>query len=491
LAYFTNYGPLVDVVAPGVNIYSSTASSDSSYANYSGTSMAAPHVTGLVGLVWSADPGLTGDVVKAAIVDSAHESGRAIADTRSNIPADERLTYYLTDAKAAMDKAIGGAGSPVAGVTLSKASATIGVGGTLTLIATVLPSNAANKSVTWQSSNTAVATVANGLVMGMSAGAADITVTTMDGGKTATCSVTVVAGDWIPATSISLSATSMAIPRYASETLVATVLPDNATDNGVAWWSSNDGIASVSDGVVTGHANGAAMITATTMDGGVRASCSVTVVAPISISIYPKTATLTHGSSRTFTATVTGGTGNTAVTWTASGGSVTQGGAYTAPAISGAYTVTATSQENPSRSASATVTVIHDGTVTIVNPPKGLFMDGTATFHASVELLANDVTWTATGGTMDPQSGEFTAPGAPGTVTITAASVQEPLIKASVQVKVSTAFFDENTETDPQLLRLAKSFGSAARSDLDKYDFDGSGRVDDGDLDMLFAEMGW
>jgi hypothetical protein len=44
---------------------------------------------------------------------------------------------------------------------------------------------------------------------------------------------------------------------------------------------------------------------------------------------------------------------------------------------------------------------------------------------------------------------------------------------------------------EPQLLGLAAAFGSAAATDLDRYDFDGSGAVGDGDLDMLSAEMGW
>lgn len=77
-------------------------------------------------------------------------------------------------------------------VSVSPATASIEVGETVQLTETVLPSNATDKSVTWQSSNTAVATVgADGLVTGVSAGSATITVTTVDGGFTATCAVTV------------------------------------------------------------------------------------------------------------------------------------------------------------------------------------------------------------------------------------------------------------------------------------------------------------
>ena len=79
----------------------------------------------------------------------------------------------------------------VTGVTLDRNSASIEAGSTLQLTATVSPSNATNKTVSWSSSNTSVATVSNGLVTAVSAGSATITVTTADGGYTATCAVTV------------------------------------------------------------------------------------------------------------------------------------------------------------------------------------------------------------------------------------------------------------------------------------------------------------
>jgi hypothetical protein len=111
-------------------------------------------------------------------------------------------------------------------------------------------------------------------------------------------------------------------------------------------------------------------------------------------------------------------------------------------------------------------------------------------FAASVTGLADTaVAWTATGGAFSGSA--YTAPAAPGTYTITAASVQEPSIAASVQVKVSTAGFDGNAKASPDLLGIANAFGSASAGDLDKYDFDASGRIDDGDLAMLFDEMGW
>lgn len=81
----------------------------------------------------------------------------------------------------------------VTGVTLNQNSASIEVGDTLQLTATVSPSNATNKAVTWSSNHTNIATVSNGLVTGVAAGSATITVTTSDGSYTATCTVTVTA----------------------------------------------------------------------------------------------------------------------------------------------------------------------------------------------------------------------------------------------------------------------------------------------------------
>ena len=79
----------------------------------------------------------------------------------------------------------------VTGVSLDKTSAELEVDGTLKLTATVEPANATNPNVSWSSTNVEVATVENGTVTAKAVGTADIIVTTEDGGKTATCTVTV------------------------------------------------------------------------------------------------------------------------------------------------------------------------------------------------------------------------------------------------------------------------------------------------------------
>lgn len=79
----------------------------------------------------------------------------------------------------------------VTGVSLDKTVAELEVGGTLTLTPAVEPANATNQNVSWSSSDVKVATVENGTVTAVAAGTADITVKTADGGKEATCTITV------------------------------------------------------------------------------------------------------------------------------------------------------------------------------------------------------------------------------------------------------------------------------------------------------------
>ena len=79
----------------------------------------------------------------------------------------------------------------VTGVKLNQSELSLFTGGSETLTATVEPSNATNKAVTWKSSDDTIATVTNGIVTAVKEGTATITVTTDDGGKTATCEVTV------------------------------------------------------------------------------------------------------------------------------------------------------------------------------------------------------------------------------------------------------------------------------------------------------------
>ena len=209
----------------------------------------------------------------------------------------------------------------VTSVTLNKTSTSIQVGGTETLTATVSPKDAANKKVTWKSSNAAVASVdANGKVTGVKAGEATITVTTEDGGKTATCKVT-VSDKEIKVTGVKLNKSETSLLVGGNETLTATVLPEDATNQNVTWKSDKPEIASVdANGKVTGVAAGEATITVTTEDGGKTATCKVTVktatIAVTGVTLNKTATSFLVGGSETLTATVAPADAtNQKVTW--------------------------------------------------------------------------------------------------------------------------------------------------------------------------------
>ena len=169
-------------------------------------------------------------------------------------------------------------GVAVTGVKLDKTEANVTVDGQITLKATVSPDNAGNKEVEWSSSDSTIASVDNnGVVTGHKAGTATITVKTKDGGKTATCKVTVT-DKVVAVTEVKLDKTTAEMKVGDTLTLTATVTPDNATNKKVTWKSDKTDIADVdANGKVTAKAKGTATITVTTEDGGKTAKCVVTV----------------------------------------------------------------------------------------------------------------------------------------------------------------------------------------------------------------------
>ncbi len=164
----------------------------------------------------------------------------------------------------------------VTGVTLNKSTLNLNVGGSSKLTATVKPSNATNKGVTWSSSDKSIATVdANGKVTAKKAGTVTITVTTKDGKYTAECTVKVTE---VKVTGVTLNKSTLKLTVGGSQKLTATVKPSNATNKGVTWSSSDKSIATVdSNGKVTAKKAGTVTITVTTKDGKYTAKCTVTV----------------------------------------------------------------------------------------------------------------------------------------------------------------------------------------------------------------------
>ena len=182
-----------------------------------------------------------------------------------------------------------GAAAPavsVTGVTLDAVSGSVLVNGTRQLMATVAPTNATNKTLSWSSSNSAVATVDSaGLVTALATGNTTITVTTADGAKVAAFTLTVTAST-VAVTGVALTPSSGTLLVGATQQLAATLSPANATTQTVSYATSNASIATVSAaGLVTAVAAGTATITVTTTDGSKTATYASTVGVPASFAL--------------------------------------------------------------------------------------------------------------------------------------------------------------------------------------------------------------
>ncbi len=166
-------------------------------------------------------------------------------------------------------------------ITLDQSTVVINENETLQLTATVMPEDATNRMVTWNSSNEAVATVdENGLVTAVAPGSAVITAMTTDGSNlSASCNITVLQGI-VLAESIQLNVTTAGLNEGATLQLSATVQPEDCDNKTVLWSSDNPSVATVdSNGLVTTHSVGTATITAMTTDGSnLNTSCTVTLL---------------------------------------------------------------------------------------------------------------------------------------------------------------------------------------------------------------------
>ena len=198
-----------------------------------------------------------------------------------------------------------------------------GLNGTVKLSANVMPSNATNKTVTWSSRNTSVATVSSdGTVKAVGYGTTVITAKTVNG-LTSNCTVTV---NPIAVTGVSLNKTSLSFTGTgSSQTLTATVSPSNATNKTLTWSSSNTSVATVSNGVVKAVGFGTATITAKS-NNGKTASCSVTVnpIQPTGIKATPETSTLygLNGTVKLSANVMPSNATNKTVTWSSNNTSV-------------------------------------------------------------------------------------------------------------------------------------------------------------------------
>ena len=173
----------------------------------------------------------------------------------------------------------------VSAVELDSTELVLNMGGYQNLKATALPVNASNKAVTWESSDPAVVTVANGQVKAVGCGEAVISASAVDGsGAKAECSVRVI--QMVTAVKIAETANPVVLNREGEMQLTAVITPENATNKDVMWSSSDESVVTVSeDGVVYGVNGGSAVVTCTTVDGSEK-NASINVFIPtISVNV--------------------------------------------------------------------------------------------------------------------------------------------------------------------------------------------------------------
>ena len=349
-------------------------------------------------------------------------------------------------------------GKPVTGITLDQTSLTLGEGGTATLTATIIPADAGELGVIWTSSDPSVVSVSSaasssaggyeiilesfgsgklavikvvmemtglglkeakdlvdgvdngpvslgffdaataaahkaaleeagatvsisggegGTVTALASGTAVITATTVDGGYTATCTVTVLSGSFVAVTGVGLSASSITIQLDLLHfpVLNVTVQPEDATNKNVSWSSSDESVAHVeavsfNQCYLVPEGEGTATITATTEDGGYTATCEVTVERSTGIWLDVEYVDLLLGNQFTITATVMTADGtNPGLVWSSSNESVV--------AITNVLENTATIQGNKTGTATITAAT-EDGsytdacTVTVRVPATGI-----------------------------------------------------------------------------------------------------------------------
>ena len=245
--------------------------------------------------------------------------------------------------------------------------------------------------------------------------------------------LTVVVATGAPAVNVTVTPATATVQPGGQQTFAATV---TGSSNTAVTWTATGGTISVTGIYTAGATAGNFIVTATSAADPTKSATATVTVQPVQVSVSPASATLQPGQTQQFTATVTG-TSNTAVTWTATGGTITAAGLYTAGTAAGTFQVTATSVADTTKTSSASV-VIKPVVSVSLSPLTATLQPGqTQQFTATVAGSSNTaVTWTATGGTIS-SGGLFTAGSTAGSnFAVTATSVADSTKAASAQVTV-------------------------------------------------------
>ena len=331
---------------------------------------------------------------------------------------------------------------PVQSVRLSQTTGKVKAGAKLKLTATVSPSNATNKTLSWSSSNTNVAVVDNGTVIGRAVGTAKITVRS-NNGKSATATITVEQG-YVDVTGIALNKGSLSVNVGATAKLVATVLPQSASNKTVTWSSSNPSVATVSNGTVKGVKAGTATISAKTYNGKVaKSTVTVKNIEPTGIVASTKTVALVVGSTYKLTATISPSNATIkTITWSTGNASIAKvtGGVITG-VKAGSTTITAKTHNGKSVNVAVTVTakVINATGVSISPSSATINIGSTKALTATVKpsnATMKTITWSSNNTNVATVSASGVVTGKKaGTAKITAKTANGKTATATITVK--------------------------------------------------------
>ena len=234
---------------------------------------------------------------------------------------------------------------------------------------------------------------------------------------------------------VTVSPANVTLQPGANQTFMATI---TGSSNTTVTWSATGGAITAAGVYTAGSTPGNFNVTATSaVDSTRSATAAVVIPGPVQVSVAPTNVTLQPGGQQWFTATVTG-TSNSAVTWSATGGTINSSGLYTAGNSAGNFTVTATSAADSARKATATVIIATPVQVSVTPASVSLQPGQTQQFNAAVTGTANTaVTWTATGGTISA-SGLYTAGQSAGSFAVTATLVADTSRSASASVSIAS-----------------------------------------------------
>lgn len=389
------------------------------------------------------------------VVFSSSNTNVAVVSNTGLVTAINNGTATITvtskENPSIMAKCLVKVGAPVlvTDVTVQPTELNLKTDGTYQLSVSVLPSNADERGVTFESSNTAVATVsASGLITAKGPGSATITVTAKDSsGKKATCTVTVTQ----PVKGVTVSPSSVVIQKDNVQKLTASVVPENATNKKLIYKSSNETVAVVSnDGIITARSEGWATITVCSEENqAIYGTCTVKVGLPVyvtKITLDTTNVTMWAGATRQLGVsiepanadikTVTYGSSNPDVATVSSNGLITA-------KKKGTATITVTATDGSGKSASCAVIVKQPVTGIQITPNGFTLVKGDVK-----DLKANvspadadnpDVIWTSSNTNIAAVSskGQVTAVNE-GSCVITATCKDNASISASCTIVVGT-----------------------------------------------------